>query len=305
MNNQANLPSGVVLQNLSSVERSAATLACLTADVPSQTADIMALQSGPAHDALRLGAMPVGSVEFIREAMRVLGVTEPANMSYPLVALDLLGRIVTHIDLHELDDLDRICTPHFIKPVRTKLFTGFVFKPGCPAAEYDDHDREQFEAITRTMGDSPITVCISEIVEFAGEWRCYVLDGTVVATARYDPDGADDVSDPDPQWVGMSAAKIFSDTKVRSFSMDVGRLKENSCVLVECNDGWALGLYGKAMAPRDYLAFLWARWSQLAPASSVAASPTTPSTASTSSTSSIVELGQLAGQLHAPMPYGL
>lgn len=168
-------------------------------------------------------------------------------------------------------ELGLIDKPVFIKPFKTKTFTGFVFNPSFAAEDYDEHDREQFLALQEARKDPTTVFWLSEVVDFAGEWRYYVLDGEILGSARYDPDGADDVPEPEAGWVRSSAATVFAQTKNRSFSIDVGRLSDGRHALVECNDAFAIGLYGKALVPKDYLAFLWARWSQLKPMPSLGA----------------------------------
>ena len=100
------------------------------------------------------------------------------------------------------------------------------------------------------------------MVEFVAEWRCYVVDGAVVAIAQYEPDFDDAVwmppamSDIEPlvsaAWAACGRAAI---------SVDVGVLPSGDLALVELNDGYALGSYH---IPDDaYFRVLWTRWQQL------------------------------------------
>jgi len=47
------------------------------------------------------------------------------------------------------------------------------------------------------------------------------------------------------------------------YTLDVGRLSTGGTALVETNDAWAIGLYGKALTPRVYLDFLGKRWKSI------------------------------------------
>ena len=48
-----------------------------------------------------------------------------------------------------------------------------------------------------------------------------------------------------------------------SYGIDFGVLASGATALVEVNDGWALGLYGRALSARDYYRLLRTRWDQL------------------------------------------
>lgn len=245
------LPSLILRQNLSTQETRAMSHACMLMDIALRVVDITALESFEAQ--LRQGAMPVGSVEFVREAMRVAGMTEPGSMSYPESLHGHLEREVRQIKASNIFELQG---SHFLKPVRTKLFTGFVFDAQRSREEYDDHDREQLDAVMAlARHNAPHTLWISPNVSFYGEWRFYVQDGLVLASERYDDDESDALA-PDALWVQEADRLSMADTPIAAFALEVGRLADGRCAVVEVNDGWSLG-------PGDYLQFLWARWQQM------------------------------------------
>ena len=244
---------GVLRQNTSTAEGRAVGLACTLLDLPVQTVSLGALRNHRVE--LAAGALPVGSVEFVREAMGVLGVAEPAPLSYVAEIQPLLGRQVRMLAL------DQVRGTQFVKPVQTKQFTGFVWTESAPDSQYNEHDLEQLQVLRALPQDTMLWV--ADPVVFQCEWRYYVLDGRVLGAARYDPDGAEDA--PSPAGDVLEAALIAMGRAPGApvaYALDLGVLADGRTVAVEINDAWAIGLYGGALGPRDYLQLLAARWRQ-------------------------------------------
>lgn len=201
---------------------------------------------------LRGGAMPVGTVEFVRYAMKIAGVEEPSNLSYPEQVRDLLHRTVKR---KRVADVDSEC---FVKPARTKYFTGFVFRPHQPAHEQTAQEREQLDAFLRMPPDG--AVWVSQPVEWQCEYRYYVAHGKVVGSARYDESGFYNAPEPDAAVVQNCIQRVNMD---HPYALDMGVLSTGETALVEFNDAWSIGLYENALSARDYYAFLRARWDSL------------------------------------------
>jgi hypothetical protein len=206
-------------------------------------------------EALRANTLVVGSVEFAREAMDLMGIAEPENLSYPSSLSRFLMRDLRQMQVGDIRDR---C---FVKPVQTKRFTGFVYDPRFNGADYSEHDREQLE-LFQCLPTSEV-VWVAAPVKFIAEWRCYVLEGRVVGLARYDPDGPDNADDPAQAWLNDVVSVFESVEGHAAYSLDIGLLDDGRYALVECNDAWALGLYGQALDAKVYLQLLWARWHQL------------------------------------------
>lgn len=244
----------LILHSMSSYEvraclAAAATMAAPALEVVRRTAEMLVRDA----EELATGeAVPVGSVEFVREAMRLAGIEEPSNISYPEALRKYLAGDVRQLRAGSV--LGR----HFIKPVRTKLFTGFVFDSMQDPAELDEHDREQHAAFLALPPDE--LVWVADPVVFAGEWRYYVRGRRVIGRARYDPDGADVVAEPQAGVVERVLADLPFD---HPCALDFGVLDDGRTVLVEVNDAWAIGLYGEAMPAADYLDYLLDRWRRL------------------------------------------
>lgn len=196
--------------------------------------------------------LPVGSVEFLRCAMQIARIREPQNMSYPEGAQRFLGRTIRKLIAGQ------VVGKWFVKPLATKAFTGFVFDSMTGHLAYCQSLRASHLAFLAMPADT--LVWVSEPVDFQSEWRFYVQQGKVIGSARYDPTGADDAPVPDQRIVLDCIEAVGFDTP---FAADFGVLQCGSTVLVEVNDAWSLGLYGKALEPLAYLQFLHARWQSL------------------------------------------
>lgn len=196
--------------------------------------------------------VPVGSVEFMRAAMAAAGVREPGPLSYPVELLRHCGREIKQRRAGE------VVGTWFVKPVRTKLFTGFVFDTMTDPATLNEHDREQYEAFMALDAAEP--VWISEVVRFQSEWRYYVEGRRVLGKARYDTEGEDGAPAPDEAVVAQILGAL---PFVHPCAVDIGVLADGSTVLVEVNDAWAIGFYQDAMPAKDYLSYLVARWDQI------------------------------------------
>ena len=267
------------ITTVGAAESRAASQASMLLDIPIIVSNLAGLAEHA--DLLRGGGLPIGSVEFVREAMRVAGIHEPANMTYPRPLRKLLRRRV------EQRAAGTILGTHFIKPVTTKAFTGFVFDTLRPPNDYSEDDRPQYEAFMAL--DPAAKVWTSELVKFACEWRYYVVAGEIISAARYDAHGLDDAPEPDLIVVERAVVDMGQGATARSpaaYAIDFGVLDSGETALVEVNDGFALGLYGRSVDSKAYLALLTARWNQL-----VSLSPL----------SSIVERAELNPHAEAPV----
>lgn len=246
----------VILQTLPSAEARAIRTAAMLLDAGAVNLVNSSIEDLPHHAArLRSGAMPVGSVEFVRASMALAGIQEPASLSYPPGSEALLGRCVTTMPIEMALSHS---TPVFIKPFTTKAFTGFVYRPGVTFSKLDEHEQEQLE--TARSLDPDVLVYASDVVCFDGEWRFYVQAGQAIGCGRYDQDGPDDAPEPSPATVQHFINTLGIE---HPHTVDIGVLKDGRHVLVEANDAFAIGLYERALSPRAYLDFLRARWDGL------------------------------------------
>jgi hypothetical protein len=244
-------PELVILQHESTTETRAVRLASLINDIPTVNSSSEGLESY--RHQLRAGTcLPVGSVEFIRCAMQAAGIREPLNLSYPEGAQRFLGR-----SLHQVK-VGQVVGTWFVKPLTTKAFTGFVFDTMRDPKAYPEADRESLVAFMAMPADA--SVWISEPVQFQSEWRYYIQEGKIIGSARYDPTGADDAPVPAQELVLDCIEATGLETP---YAADFGVLQGGATVLVEVNDAWGVGLYGKALESMAYLRFLYSRWQSL------------------------------------------
>lgn len=258
----------VLLQNLSTHEIRTVSQACIVNDITCHRASLEMIQHLFDYrvELQRGTMMPVGSVEFISECMKNMGIpTEKIKYffdPYPedlkrflhrRVRLGTVGNLIGHREIYVM--------PKFVKPVYIKEFNGFVYDFNKSIDEYDEHDREQVEILQKK--DLNDLVYISDVVKFQSEYRYYVDHDKILGSARYDPDGLDDAPSPDINVVSEMIAILNDYYACPVYALDVGVLETGETALVEVNDAWAIGLYGRALEPKTYLEFLVKRWKNI------------------------------------------
>lgn len=216
--------------------------ACLTG----RRSRLDSLAAVAADDHARTAAIPFGTVEFCRRWMQLCGITEPAPLSYPEDLRDMLAAPVTACSWGD------VATGDFAKPrCRIKAWTGHV--RGAPPA--------QEAALVATLADDE-PVWRAPAVAMVSEVRAYVWRGRLVGTARYD-DGTDQAALPDPAVIA-AAVRRFGE-RVAGAALDFAMTDTGRTVLVEVNDGWALGYYPWGDCPAEaYLTLLAQRWAEIA-----------------------------------------
>lgn len=225
---------------------------CMLNDIPVKHVGINDLEEYQS-DLKQGDTMAVGSVEFVRKAFLLAGKWEPDVVPYPAELTGYLHRSVLVTNL-----LGIVGNRVFVKPTELKKFNGFVYNNSRKLSDYDDHDQDQLLILIRQPIDTKFYV--SEVVEFLSEYRYYVdSNSNILGSARYDPN-EEDAPEPDLAIVKEMIARLDRKTP---YALDVGVLKNGTTALVELNDAWAIGLYGKALSTKDYLNFLWMRWQDI------------------------------------------
>lgn len=246
--------SGVLLQvfedGSSSYEVNKIFQASLTYDIPCLKRQLADLHL---HRDLLRTYLPVGTVEFVQEAMRLLNCVPAPWNCYPDVLRPFLHREVSRTTKGALD----LSADVFVKPAEhLKAFTGFLLQ--SPSEE-----RHAFDLLPDST-----PVWTAEKVQFLSEYRYYVWDEGFMR-GRYD-DGADDAPEPDERLVGEMATDLSDEFRYQAndalsqpFALDVGVLATGQTALVEVNDAWAIGLYENALSPSEYYRFLLKRWDSI------------------------------------------
>lgn len=193
-------------------------------------------------------SLVVGSVDFVKGALRRRGIELQPVDSYPPALAGLLYRQIWMSELcHVLDLIEHDARPLFVKPaVNTKRFTGLVVRSG---ADW------RLNGVSRRL-----QVWCADPVEWLSEWRVYVVRGVVRYVAHYDGDPALVLSHDRVE----EAVKTMSTVpgSPRSYAIDFGVLASGQTALVEVNDGLAIGAYGD-LDGSAYLELLQDRWDQL------------------------------------------
>lgn len=244
----------IVLQNSGGAESRAVRMASMLSDgIKVTNANMEALTEH--RTELEQGAVPVGSVEFVRRAMELAGITEPDNLSYPPGCEPYLKRQIWHSTAGRALSMTGT---RFIKSAQTKVFTGFVLDSDAGVLGLDTHDQIQYNALQALMFDAP--VWISEPVQWVSEYRYYIMESQSIGRARYDHVESDNAPEPD---IGVVKQCIDDLGISHPYALDMGVLASGEAAMVEVNDAWAIGLYGGAMKPQDYVRFLVTRWAGL------------------------------------------
>lgn len=256
------LPPSVMLNTNTSYEIRAVLKACVVHDIPVTRVEIANLSEHAAQLQAR-SVLPVGSVAYLQACMAVAGIAEPDNLTYHPSVRPYLGRRVYSWTAGELKAVP-IPRPIFVKPARTKLFTGFILVPGKALSDYDTDVQEDFAAYLACREDEELWT--SENKPFQSEWRYYVSDGQSTGFCRYDRDGSETAPAPDAVVVNRTIDAVWS-ALGHPFAIDIGVYAGSGKTgVVELNDAWALGLYASgygAPTPEAYTRLLWARWKSL------------------------------------------
>lgn len=192
--------------------------------------------------------LAVGSVEYLQKALKMANKQIPCFVSYPKSLQKFLHR---NIQLMSKEEFIRQDFKHvFIKPYKTKLFTGFCYKKN---KEYtDEQDKKEHSAFE--LLESNTMIWVSELIKIEQEWRCYIKDEKLLGYARYDEQDSEDFIDLSVIGDMIKEAKIM-----HPYTIDIG-VYNSKTILIEVNDAWAIGLYAGAMNTKEYLKYLYERW---------------------------------------------
>lgn len=187
----------------------------------------------------------VGSVVFVREALRRLGVVSPP-LDYPAPLTGYLGRTIGRSTWGEVRSrIDEPGFSVFVKPVeQDKAFTGYLVS--------------SFRDLIRTARwPNEMKLWVSEPFPFVSEWRFFVRRDQIIGVGHYK---GDPLQFPDVAIV-RSAVVDFSGHAPAAYGIDFGVHEGGGTFLVEVNDGFSLGCLG--LGPLAYTGLLEARWKQL------------------------------------------
>ncbi|MEN0065984.1 MAG: ATP-grasp domain-containing protein [Myxococcota bacterium] len=186
-----------------------------------------------------------GDTQSVPMALRQLGIEGPFLPTYPSALRPWMGR---RIRLSTVANVRRssLTQPQFVKPAaRTKRFTGFVL-------------REPSDEMYFAGASGQTEVWLADVVDFTVEHRVYVIDGRVRGVCGYAGRGP---TPPSAFLENLVAALVAAGEPTAGIAVDVGMV-EDRWVVVECNEGFGLGLY-PGFDAATYTDLLLARWRSL------------------------------------------
>lgn len=192
-------------------------------------------------DACSQNDIIVGGITTIRKKMNDWGIVLP-EYNYPDELSQFLGREVWSGELGSVLS-DQSKWPVFVKPVKNKVFVGFVLR------------RENDIPKLREAGENEPVLC-STPVEFFSEWRVFVRYGKICDVRPYRGD-----------WRYPYSVNVLEQAVAAyrhcpaGYAADFGVTEDGRTLLIEINDGYSLGCYG--MEPIEYAKLLSARWCEL------------------------------------------
>jgi len=215
--------------------------------------DRMGIEVVPFHDVeeikgftdLGKKAMIVGNIGDVWVALKTIGLPRPSALDYPEHLQAFMGRSIKTCTIEEVRRGNKRT---FVKPVSQKLFTGLVFDP-----------ENELSRLTLASFEDDTPVIISDVVDFISEHRCFVKNHALVGVKHYKGDWT---VTPNASSLGvmMTLGMIAEKPMPEAYAIDLGVTAEGKTLLVEVNDGYALGCYG--LPGVLYARFLETRWEQ-------------------------------------------
>lgn len=200
-------------------------------------------QIGAILSDLRRDDIVVDFGDETRQALRALGCAAPELPTYPDPLRPFLGRQIWTSTIDTIAARPELW-PVFVKPRdESKKFTGVLVRGPRDLIGCGD-----------PRSDTP--VWCSDPVRFRREWRCFVRYGQILDVRPYKGDWRAAYDER-----VIEAAVAAWDGQPRGWALDVGVDAQGRTLVVEVNDGFALGAYG--LTPLDYARLLSARWSEL------------------------------------------
>lgn len=187
------------------------------------------------------------SVGVVTEALERGRHPPPPELDYPVELAAFTGRTILHASLGTLREMIREksnALPVHVKPrERQKLFTGRVV-----GGLRDILDLVHLH--------DDVSVYLQDVVPLRSEWRASILRGAIIHVAHYK---GDPLSFPDRTELERGLA-AFRSAPI-ACAMDWGITGDGRTILVEVNDGFALGNYG--VSGSLYTAMIECRWREL------------------------------------------
>lgn len=183
----------------------------------------------------------IGWISSVKNALKNLDIIPPNEIDYPQELNYFYGRKIWKSNLNKISEEDY---PIFIKPQIGKFFNGTLVK------KFSDMIGFKYDSV------DGCDIWCSEPVNFISEYRVFVRYGNILDARKYK--GNPFV--PLDKTVVERALNTFENPPA-GYSMDFGITDDGRCLVIEVNDGYALGSYG--LFPTLYAKLISARWSEM------------------------------------------
>lgn len=187
-------------------------------------------------DALIRKHLFVGSVEFMTEVFKRI------NKHIPSMSNPYQDYTTTTLSIAK----EKIANGEkwFVKPIQTKLFTGMVF------------DLMTLSNLNPYPDDTEVLMSKPFEKKIISEIRCYIRHNKIVDARNYSGDFR---IMPNWEFVEIMCKALVDPPS--AYTIDIGILEDNTNVVVEFNDMWAIGNYG--MDNKDYYKLLRERYFEI------------------------------------------
>lgn len=184
-----------------------------------------------------------GSISFVQKALLQLGFKVPEHNDYPDSLSAFYGRKIYTATIDEIAN-DPASWNVFVKPKgNLKKFTGRYVK-------------STYDLIGCGDRESNVPVWVSEPVNFMSEWRVFVRYNEILGVRPYKGDWRFQYD----YRIIEAAVKAYEDAPA-GYAIDFGLTDKGELLVVEVNEGYAIGNYG--LFYTDYAKLIAARWAEM------------------------------------------
>lgn len=184
-----------------------------------------------------------GSIDFVQKALVKLGFKVPEHNDYPPSLAEFYGRKIYAATIDEIANNPESWDV-FVKPKgQLKKFTG-------------RHVKSTFDLVGCGDRENNVPVWVSEPVRFVSEWRVFVRYREILGVRPYKGD-----------WRGQYDYKVIEaavkayENAPAGYAIDFGLTDKGKLLVVEVNEGYAIGNYG--LFYTDYAKLIAARWAEM------------------------------------------
>lgn len=184
-----------------------------------------------------------GSIGFVQAALKKLGHEIPEHNDYPDSLSKFYGRRITQSTIEAIANNPDFWNV-FVKPKgHLKKFTG-------------RHIKSTYDLIGCGERGADVPIWVSEPVDFVSEWRVFVRYGKILGVKHYKGD-----------WRGQYNSEVIEEAvscyenAPAGYAMDFGLTSDGRTLIVEVNEGYAIGNYGLFYI--DYAKLIAARWAEM------------------------------------------